>query len=623
MQVSSLIPRTVFFNNPMYVSPQISPDSRYLSYLAPDENNILQIWLRTIGEEDDRQLTNEKKRGIFDYFWTYNSEKLIYSQDSDGDENFHLYLVDIKTNLVRDLTPFEGVNSYVIDLNHKFPDEILVGLNLNKREKFDAYRINLNNGAVEFDTDNPGSIWYWIATNNDFKILAAISTTPDGGSDVLFRKTVDQPWSTLRHWEPTEEGWLVNFSLDDETLYLIDSHNSNALRLVAIDIETRAETVIAKDEQYDVENILVHPTQRHIQAVSFYKDKLQWQALNESVNGDLELIAETRSGEYHIVSRDLADKNWIIAYQTDDGPIYYYLHNRDSKSSTLLFSHRPELESVSLASMKSISYQARDGLTIHGYLTLPPGLKSPLPTVLFVHGGPWARDVWGYHSAVQWLANRGYAVLQVNFRGSTGYGKAFLNAGNREWGAKMHDDLIDGVNWLVERGIAERDKIAIMGASYGGYATLAGLTFTPEVFACGVDQVGPSNLLTMMNSFPSYWASGLAIWKYRVGDVETEEEFLKSRSPLFFVDRIEKPLLIEQGANDVRVNKAESDQMVEAMRKAGKSVKYVLYDDEGHINDRPENRLHFYAVAEEFLAKHLGGRFEPMGEIKGHSGVIM
>jgi dipeptidyl aminopeptidase/acylaminoacyl peptidase len=620
MQLPPLIPRTILFDNPMYRSPKLSRDGRYLSYLAPDENNILQIWLRTIGKEDARQLTNEKNRAIFYYCWTYSSEKLIYLQDSDGDENFHLYLVDIQSNLVRDLTPFEGIHSDFIDLNPQFPDEVLVKLNLRDREKFDIYRINLDNGAVEFDTANPGNVYDWLTSNTQYQILAAIKTTANGGWDVLFRETVDQPWSTLCHWESTEDVELVSFSGDDRTLYLLDSHNSNTLRLVAFDLETKAETIIAEDEQYDVDHVIIHPTQRNIQAVCFEKDKLQLQVLDKCMSEDLEFIAKIRSGEYYLVSRDLADQNWIVAYETDDGPVYYHLYNRESKSSTLLFSHQPKLESVSLASMEPISYQARDGLTIHGYLTLPVGMKPPLPTVLLVHGGPWARDIWGYHREVQWLANRGYAVLQVNFRGSSGYGKAFLNAGNREWGGKMHDDLIDGVNWLVEQGIAERDKVGIMGGSYGGYATLVGLTFTPKVFACGIDRAGPSNLVTLVNNYPPYAASGLTVWKNRVGD---EEEFLKSRSPLFFVDRISKPLLIEQGANDPRVTQAESDQIVSAMRKAGKPVEYVLYSDEGHMNERPENSLHFHAVAEEFLAKHLGGRFEPMGEIEGHSGVIM
>jgi dipeptidyl aminopeptidase/acylaminoacyl peptidase len=273
--------------------------------------------------------------------------------------------------------------------------------------------------------------------------------------------------------------------------------------------------------------------------------------------------------------------------------------------------------------MQPISYRARDGLTIHGYLTTPVGLPAKnLPAVLLVHGGPWARDMWGYDPEVQWLANRGYAVLQVNFRGSSGYGKAFLNAGNREWAAKMHDDLIDAMNWLVQQSIADPNKIAIMGGSYGGYAALVGLTFTPDVFACGVDIVGPSNLVTLLESFPPYWAPLKAMFSHRVGYLEKEEDFLKSRSPIFYCERIQKPLLIAQGANDPRVKQSESEQIVNAMRQSGKPVQYVLYSDEGHGFARPENRLHFYAIAEEFLAMHLGGRFEPLTDIAGHSGVI-
>ncbi len=617
-----LIPRELLFGNPKRARPQLSPDGKYLAYIAPDDKNILQVWLRTVGQEDDRKLTDDKKRGIRLYFWTYNPEQLIYLQDSDGDENFHLYSVNIQSNLVRDLTPFQGVKAQPIDLDPEFPDEVIVGLNLNDRQKFDVYRINLNNGAVEFDTDNPGNIVSWVADAN-FQIRAAIAATPDGGYDLLFRETVNTEWETLRHWEPDDEGSAVSFSQDGKTLYIIGSHEANAQRLIALELATRQETVMAEDEQYDVGGIIIHPTDRVIQAVSFYKDKVQWQVLDDRIAADFEVLPQVRNGEFSLGSRTLADDLWLVSYYTDDGPVYYYTYNRETKSSTLLFSNQPELEDLQLASMQPISYQARDGLTIHGYLSTPVGVESKhLPTVLLVHGGPWARDTWGYDAEVQWLTNRGYAVLQVNFRGSTGYGKAFLNAANREWAAKMHDDLIDAVNWLVENGIADPEKVAIMGGSYGGYATLVGLTFTPEVFAAGVDIVGPSNLVTLMQSIPPYWAPMKAMFAHRLGDLETEEEFLKERSPLFYVDRIQKPLLIGQGANDPRVKEAESEQIVEAMRKANKPVEYALYTDEGHGFARPENRLHFFAIAEEFLAKYLGGRFEPVGEIKGHSGVV-
>jgi len=614
-----LIPRETLFGNPEKTSPTLSPDGKYLAYIAPDENNVLQVWLRTVGQEDDQKLTADKKRGIHILFWTYNPDQLMYMQDSDGDENFHLYLVNIQSKIVRDLTPFQGVKAEPIDLDPKFPDTVLVGMNLNNPQTFDVFRINLNNGAVEFDTENPGNIISW-TPDAEFQIRAATASTPDGGSELLFRENTDKSWEILRHWGPDEEGGAVGFSADGKTLYIEGNHEANAQRLIAFDLTNRQETVIASDPQYDVGGVMIQPITRVIEAVSFYKDKQKWQILDQSIAADFAEIAKLRAGEFFVSSRDLADKNWLVLYTSDDGPVYYYAYNRETKNSSFLFSNQPKLAGLQLASMQPISYQARDGLTIHGYLTTPVGIAAlNLPTVLLVHGGPWARDIWGYDPEAQWLANRGYAVLQVNFRGSTGYGKDFVNAGNREWASKMHDDLIDAVNWLVEKGISDPQKIAIMGGSYGGYATLVGLTFTPEVFACGVDIVGPSNLITLLESIPPYWEPMKAQMYHRIGNLETEEEFLKSRSPLFFIDRIQKPLLIGQGANDPRVKQSESDQIVEAMKKAGLPVEYVLYTDEGHGFARPENRRHFYAVAEEFLAKYLGGRFELVGDLEGLS----
>jgi dipeptidyl aminopeptidase/acylaminoacyl peptidase len=621
-QLPPLIPREILFGNPERTQPRLSPDGQYLAYIAPDESNVLQVWLQTIGQADNRQLTADKKRGIRAYFWTYDGNHLIYMQDADGDENFHCYSVDIHSNIVRDLTPFQGVKAQPIDLDPEFPDQLLVGMNLKNPQRFDVYRIHLSSGAVEFDTENPGNIVSWTA-DPQFNIRVAIAATPDGGSDLLYRDTIDQPWELLRHWGPEDEGYAVGFSADGKTLYVVGSHDANAERLLALDLTTRQETVIAADDQYDVGGVVVHPTERTLQAVAFYKDKLEWQILDTSIAKDFETIAQVRSGEFGISSRTLDDQRWLVSYTTDDGPTYYYTYDRATQTSQLLFSTKPALEDLPLASMQPMSFVARDGLTIHGYLTTPVGIPAQnLPTVLLVHGGPWARDTWGYDPEAQWLANRGYAVLQVNFRGSTGYGKAFVNAGNREWAAKMHDDLLDAVQWLIDQGIADPAKIAIMGGSYGGYATLVGLTFTPDVFAAGVDIVGPSNLITLMQSIPPYWEPLKAQFYHRVGNLETEAEFLKSRSPLFFCNQIQKPLLIGQGANDPRVKQAESDQIAEAMRQAGKPVEYVLYTDEGHGFARPENRLHFYAVAEEFLAKYLGGRCEPIGDIQGHSAVM-
>ena len=619
---TTLIPREILFGNPERTNPQISPDGKYFTYLAPDEKNVLQVWIRSLGEEDDRMLTTDKKRGIRIYFWTYDGEQLIYLQDSDGDENWHLYAVNITSNIVRDLTPFQGIRAEMIAKDPNFPDEVLVGLNLNDRGKHDVYRVNLKNGATEFEVENPGNVVQW-TEDEGLRIRAATAAAPDGGWDLMIRETPDKPWETVRHWGPDDEGGAVGFSEDGKTLYIAGSHDANTQRLIALDLATREETVIAEDSHYDLGGTFIHPTKRTVQAVAFYRDKLEWQVLDESIVADFDTISKVRRGQFRVISRDLSDNVWLVAYTTDDGPVYYYSYDRGSKRPTLLFSHQPKLEGLPLSQMGSISYATRDGLTIHGYLTTPVDVSAKnLPTVLLVHGGPWGRDTWGFDPEVQWLANRGYAVLQVNFRGSEGYGKVFLHAGDREWAAKMHDDLIDAVNWIVEEGIADPKKIAIMGGSYGGYATLVGLTFTPDVFAVGVDIVGPSNLVTLLKSIPPYWAPMKVMFARRVGDPETEEEFLKSRSPVFFADRIRSPLLIGQGANDPRVKQAESEQIVEAMREAKRPVKYVLYTDEGHGFARPENNLHFFAQAEEFLAKYLGGRFEPTGDIQGHSGVI-
>jgi dipeptidyl aminopeptidase/acylaminoacyl peptidase len=622
-KLPDLIPRDVLFGYPERTSPKLSPDGKMLAYLAPDKKNVLQVFVRSVGKNDDRQLTQDKKRGIRMYFWSYDGEHLLYLQDTDGDENFHVYSANLKSGLVRDLTPFQGVRAAGVDLSPEHPGEMLVGLNVNNRSKFDMYRINLKSGATELDTENPGTVMGWVP-DTDFKVRAAIAATlSDGGRDLLVREAVDKPWKKLRHWSFEEEGNPVGFSKDGKTLYLEGNHDANTLRLLALDLASGKETVMAADDTYDVGGTLVHPTRHTIQAVSFNRDKVEWKVLDNEIAPDFKTLAQVRSGQYSIASRDLADKTWLVSYSTDDGPTTYYVYDRGSRQAQKLFSSQPKLEGLSLSPMKPISFQSRDGLIVHGYLTTPVGAEPRnLPMVLLVHGGPWGRDSWGFNPMVQWLANRGYAVLQVNFRGSTGYGKKFLNAGNREWAGKMHDDLLDAVEWAKNQGVADPKKIAIMGGSYGGYATLVGLTFTPDTFACGVDIVGPSNIVSLLKTIPPYWRPMKALFAKRVGDLDKEPDFLKSRSPLFRVDQIKAPLLIGQGANDPRVKQAESDQIVAALRKAGKPVEYVVYTDEGHGFARPENRLHFYAMAEQFLAKHLGGRCEPVGDIKGHSGVI-
>jgi dipeptidyl aminopeptidase/acylaminoacyl peptidase len=637
-----LIPREVLFGNPEKISPELSPDGRYLAYIAPDSKNVLQVWLRVISQDHDQVLTADPKRGIRSYFWTYEPDKLIYAQDTDGDENYHLYLVDVTTRATKDLTPFAGSRAQVVAVEPRVPYQILAGINKNDPRKHDVYRINLQTAEAVLETENPGNIIGW-TTDADLHVRAALAATPDGGHEIWIKDTPQAAWRIVLVLGPDEQGGPLDFSEDGQTLYLVSSLHANAERLLAMEVATGKETVIAEDMEYDVSGVFVHPLTRKIQAVSFYQDKLIWKVLDPSIAADFDVLSKVQKGELHVSRGDLKDRVWLASYIVEDGPVYYYLYDRVSQTATFLFSQRPVLEGLPLASVKSISYVSRDGLTIHGYLTLPSpspsmgegwdggepptsilphkgGGSRGLPTVLLVHGGPWARDHWGFYPIVQWLANRGYAVLQVNYRGSTGYGKKFLNAGNREWAGKMHDDLIDGVDWLVKQGVADPARIAIMGGSYGGYATLVGLTFTPETFACGVDIVGPSNIITLIQTIPPYWEPMKATFARRLGVVDKDEAFMKSRSPLFFVDRIEKPLLIGQGANDPRVKQAESDQIVQAMRKNGKPVEYLVYGDEGHGFARPENRKHFYSRVEQFFAKYLGGRAEPAQNIPGHSG---
>jgi dipeptidyl aminopeptidase/acylaminoacyl peptidase len=441
-----------------------------------------------------------------------------------------------------------------------------------------------------------------------------VTCRDDGCSDLLIRKDKDSDWEVLLTWdgEDSMNCGPICFSKDGNYIYLWDPRHVNASRLVRLEIATGREEVLAEDPEYDALKPLIHPDTYEIQAVSFYKARHEWMVIDESIKDDFKFLGELDRGDFFILNRDNDDNIWIVSFTKDTGPVSYYIYDRRLKKGTFLFSEKPALNDYTLASMEPVSFISRDGLTIHGYLTCPFGKeKTKLPLVLRVHGGPWWRDVWGYASEVQLFANRGYACLQINFRGSTAYGKDFLNAGNREWGGKMHDDLVDGVKWAVERNIADPEKIAIFGSSYGGYAALTGAAFTPDLFCCAVDVFGISNLVTFIKNIPPYWNTdiGAKLIK-RIGDPDREEEFLKSRSPLFHIDRIKRPLLIAQGANDVRVKQSEAEQIVEALKNKGLEYEYILFPDEGHGFVRPENRMKFYSVAEKFLAKHLGGRFE-------------
>jgi len=636
-----LISRNILFGNPDKASLQISPDGRYISFLAP-VNNVLNVWVAPVeAPEKAEPVTKDTGRGIRSYFWAYTNQDIIYIQDLAGDENWQVHAVNIATKEDKNLTPFEEITgpdgkpitlpngkplrprAQVQAVSHKFADEILVGLNNRNPQFHDLYRLNILTGEMKLIQKNDGFMGF--QTDDDYNVRFAAQMTPDGGM-VLLKPDGQGGWQPFDSI-PMEDMMTtspVTFDKTGTVLYMIDSRGRNTAALMAVDLKTGEKKLILEDPRADVSGIMMHPLKKVVEAVSVEYLRTEWNVLDESVKADLDYLKTVSNGDINVTDRTLDDKYWAVAYLVDDGPVRYYFYDRANKQARFMFTNRKQLEGLKLARMHPVVIKSRDGLDLVSYLTLPywedpdnDGRPAkPLPMVLYVHGGPWGRDSWGLNSTHQWLANRGYAVLSVNFRSSTGFGKKFINAGNLEWAGKMHDDLIDAVNWAVENKIADKSKVAIMGGSYGGYATLVGMTFTPDVFACGVDIVGPSNLRTLLETIPPYWKPQLEMFASRVGDPRTEEgrKLLEARSPLTYVDRIKKPLLIGQGANDPRVKQTESDQIVKAMQGKNIPVTYVLYSDEGHGFARPENRLSFYAVSELFLSRHLGGRAQEIGD---------
>jgi dipeptidyl aminopeptidase/acylaminoacyl peptidase len=622
-ETTPLIERQVLFGNPERAGVQISPDGTKLAWLAP-VNDVLNVWVAPVGDiAQARAVTQDKERGIRIYFWAETNNHVVYLQDKGGDENWRVYSTDVASAETRDLTPIDGVQAQIYKGNEKFPEEILIGLNDRDARLHDVYRLNLVTGERKLIEKNTQEFAGYVF-DEDYNVRLAMKQTPEGGQEIL-RKDGDK-WVAFQTVPPEDMLTTnpVTFDTAGKTLYVIDSRGRDTAALVALDMATSETKVLGSNPKADVSDLMIHPTKNVPEAIGYTYERREWQVLDPAVQADLDYLRTVAEGDSDVTARSNDDKHWIVAYQSDSGPVRYYHYDRTAHKADYLFSNRPALESLPLAKMHSTVIQASDGVPMVAYYSLPVWTDNdgdgkptgPLPTVLFVHGGPWARDEWGYNGSHQWLANRGYAVVSVNFRASTGFGKSFVNAGNKEWGARMHDDLVDTVNWAVNSGIADKSKVAIMGGSYGGYATLVGLTKTPELFACGVDIVGPSNLITLIESVPPYWKPLLSIFTTRVGDTATEEgrALLTERSPLTHADKITKPLLIGQGANDPRVKQRESDQIVEAMQAKNIPVTYVVYPDEGHGFARPENRLSFNAVAEAFLAEHLGGKVEAVGD---------
>jgi dipeptidyl aminopeptidase/acylaminoacyl peptidase len=615
---TTLIPRSVIFGNPVKALAYISPDGALLSYLAPltKDSKVLNIWIKSINAHDDRPLTSVTDRSIQGYMWAPNGNQILYVQDTNGDENWRLYGVDIHTKKVRCYTPYEKVTTQIIACNKFHPTTILIGLNKDNPELHDVYELDLTTGDLKLLAKNPGNVSNW-HIDRTFKVRGMTISADNGGQKLLIRKDDQSPFETIRTWsyEDLRLSGVVGFSYDGNTLYLLDTqvgtHTTDTSSLIKIDLTTGKTELIAHDPEFDIQDVHRNSDTYEVEAVSYGKDNEEWQIFSPEFKKTYDALKALGKGNLYILNGDNARKKLVVCLEKDNRSGAYYLYDKEHDKIIHLFDSRPELNKYTLAKCEPISFTSRDGLTIRGYLTRPPHLtRKNLPLVLVVHGGPNARDSWGYDGEAQWLANRGYAVLQVNFRGSTGYGKKFVNAANKEWGGKMHNDLIDAVTWAINQGIADPKRVAIYGGSYGGYAALVGATFTPDIFKCAIDLVGPSNLLTFLNSIPPYWELYRDNMYKTIGHPQTDEELLKQRSPLFHVDKIKCPLLIAQGAHDPRVKKAESEQIVEALKKHGICHEYMLFEDEGHGFVKDENRKTFYAKVEEFLADHLGGSCE-------------
>jgi dipeptidyl aminopeptidase/acylaminoacyl peptidase len=610
--MTRLIPREVLFGNPERSRPAISPDGARIAWLAPVDG-VLNVWVGKVGGNDAKPVTDDTDRGVREYRWAHDNRHLLYVQDQGGDENWHLYAVDLVGGATRDLTPFDGVQAQLVAADKRFPKVILVGLNKDNPELHDVYRVDLTTGQSTMVVPNPGFVG-WVA-DTELRVRCGVRPLPDGGLAVMARDSEDAEWRQVLcvGQEDSLTTSPVGFSRDDRSLFLISSQDANAARLVRLDVAGGDREVLFEDPVYDVEEVVLHPDTHEPELITVQRDRTFLEALDPGRVEELARIHAVHPGDPVLLSRDHADRTWLLAFTADDGPISYFAWDREKQEARFLFVHRSELEGQQLAKMEPFSFTARDGLGVHGYLSFPPGAaRADLPAVLKVHSGPWWRDSWGFDPEAQWLANRGYLCMQVNFRGSTGYGKAFLNAGDRQWAADMHNDLVDAVRFVADQGWADPARVAIYGGSYGGYAALVGATFTPDVFRCAVAAFGPSNLNTLIESFPPYWKPMIeALFHTRVGNPNTEPDFLWSRSPLSRVDQVRIPLLIVQGANDPRVKQAESEQFVKAMRSKGIPHEYMLFKDEGHGFAKPANRLRFWTAAERFLADHLGGRFDP------------
>ncbi|MDX1661361.1 MAG: prolyl oligopeptidase family serine peptidase [Gemmatimonadota bacterium] len=620
-----LLEREMFFGNPEIAGGDLSPNGAYVSFRKPLDG-VMNIWVKAIDEpfEAARPVTADTARPVRGYTWSQDGEMILYVQDKGGDENFRVYAVDPDAVPVegsevppaRDLTPYEDVRAQIVAVPENTPNTIVVGLNDRDPSLHDVYRIDIESGERELVRLNEEGVAGW---TTDLEGTLRLATKIDEeGNTVVYRVEPDSLVS-IYTCSPLESCGPIRFTPDGSKVYFLSNKGDVDLTgLYLMDPATGELELVERDPEgrVDFGSPVFSEESEELIATAYEDERTRIYPRDEAFERDLERARE-RFGDAEIGFRSQTENGrwWLVATSSDVEPSTTYVYDRESGDFELLYQTRPEIPVEHMASMEPVTYTARDGVEIPAFLTVPNGVEAEdLSAIVLPHGGPWARDTWGYSGMIQFLANRGYAVLQPNFRGSTGYGKEFLNLGNAEWGTgDMQHDITDGVRWMIDEGIADPDEVAIMGGSYGGYATLAGLAFTPDLYAAGVDIVGPSSIVTLLNSIPPYWKPIQAIFDVRVGDLDDPEdvERMKAQSPLHSAEQITAPLLVIQGANDPRVKKRESDQIVVTLRDLGREVEYMLAPDEGHGFANEDNSLAMFAKIEEFLAEHLGGRYQP------------
>jgi dipeptidyl aminopeptidase/acylaminoacyl peptidase len=608
-EVPRLIPMEDFFRNPEQASFTLSPDGEHLALLKPWETR-LNIHVQKIGEEEATRITSSTERDIVGYLWANNS-RIAYVQDKFGDENWKLYAVNIDGSDEKELTPFEKVQVRLVDRLKDDDQHMLISMNKRNPHIFDVYRIDVDTGEMDMIAQNPGNIIGWV-TDHEGSLRVAV--TSDGvNTSLLYRDTEKDNFQVLITTDFKESLVPLFFTFDNKNLYVASNIGRDKTAIYEYDVKTKEQTrLLYEHPEVDVSRLLRSDKRKKITGVVYLTEKRHYHFFDQE-REQLQKDLEERLPGYEVVVNNMSrdERKVLVRTYSDRSFGSYYYFNLDTDEFMKMADISPWLNEEEMAEMEPITYTSRDGLTIHGYLTLPKGLKSKnLPVVVNPHGGPWYRDSWGFNPEVQFLANRGYAVLQVNFRTSTGYGRQFWEAGFKQWGMAIQDDITDGVKWLIDKGIADPQRVGIYGGSFGGYCTLAGLAFTPDLYACGVDYVGVSNIFSWMKAIPPYWKLHREMFYEMIGDPEKDKELLEKASPIFHVDKMKAPLFIAQGANDPRVPKAESDQMVEALKERGIDVPYMVKDNEGHGFRNEENRFDFYRAMEKFLAKHLGGRAE-------------